>query len=202
MDTNRSNRILIVDDDPGHLATLKTITRSWGYAVQTTDDGDHAVERATTDPFDLILMDIRMARISGIEALAKIKAYNPSIPVLIMTAYSSVASAIDALKAGAYDYLIKPLDFEVLKLTLERTREHAGLKVENELLKRQLHADLDGSPASVPTPSDGTRSLEEIEKEAIVATLKATNGNKSECARRLGITRKTLHNKLKNFGIG
>jgi two-component system, NtrC family, response regulator HydG len=143
MNTNRSNRILIVDDDPGHLATLKTITRSWGYAIETADDGECAVERVTADPFDLVLMDIRMARMSGIEALAKIKAYNPSIPVIIMTAYSSVASAIDALKAGAYDYLIKPLDFEVLKLTLKRACEHAGLKVENELLKRQLHADPD-----------------------------------------------------------
>jgi two-component system response regulator HydG len=97
----------------------------------------------TADPFDLVLMDIRMVRMGGIEALAKIKAYNPSIPVIIMTAYSSVESAIDALKAGAYDYLIKPLDFEVLKLTLERACEHAGLKAENELLKRQLHADPD-----------------------------------------------------------
>jgi two-component system response regulator HydG len=143
MNTNRSNRILIVDDDPGHLATLKTITRSWGYVVDTADDGEQAVERVTADPFDLVLLDIRMVRMGGIEALAKIKAYNPSIPVIIMTAYSSVESAIDALKAGAYDYLIKPLDFEVLKLTLERACEHAGLKAENELLKRQLHADPD-----------------------------------------------------------
>lgn len=143
MNTNRSNRILIVDDDPGHLVTLKTITRSWGYAVDTADDGEEAVEQVTAAPFDLVLMDIRMNRMSGIEALAKIKAYNPSIPVIIMTAYSSVESAIDALKAGAYDYLIKPLDFEILKLTLERACEHAGLKAENELLKRQLHADPD-----------------------------------------------------------
>jgi len=143
MTANRLSRILIVDDDPGHLTTLKTITRSWGYAVETADDGDNAVERVTTDPFDLVLMDVRMAKMGGIEALEQIKAYNPSIPVIIMTAYSSVESAVDALKAGAYDYLIKPLDFEVLKLTLERAREHAGLKAENELLKRKLQADPD-----------------------------------------------------------
>ena len=143
MTANRPNRILIVDDDPGHRTTLKTITRSWGYAVDTADDGETAVERVTIDPFDLVLMDVRMAKMGGIEALEQIKAYNPSIPVIIMTAYSSVESAVDALKAGAYDYLIKPLDFEVLKLTLERAREHAGLKAENELLKRKLQADPD-----------------------------------------------------------
>ncbi|HSO20235.1 MAG TPA: sigma-54 dependent transcriptional regulator, partial [Desulfosarcina sp.] len=141
MTENRPNRILIVDDDPGHLTTLKTITRSWGYAVESAEDGDTALQQVTAEPFDLVLMDVRMARLSGIEALAQIKAYNPAIPVIIMTAYSSVESAVDALKAGAYDYLIKPLDFEVLKLTLERAGEHAGLKAENELLKKRLQAD-------------------------------------------------------------
>lgn len=98
MKTDRPTRILIVDDDPGHLITLKTIIGSWGYATETADDGDTAINRVKTESFDLILMDIRMARVSGIEALAQIKAYNPVIPVIIMTAYSSVASAIDALK--------------------------------------------------------------------------------------------------------
>ncbi len=143
MTTKRKTKILIVDDDPGHLATLKTISRSWGYAVQTAEDGVGAVEMVKSEPVDLVLMDVRMAKMSGIEALEKITAYNPSIPVIIMTAYSSVESAVEALKTGAYDYLIKPLDFEVLKLTLERAHDHAGLKTENKLLKEQLRADFD-----------------------------------------------------------
>jgi two-component system response regulator HydG len=130
--------ILVVDDDPGHLTTLKTIIRSWGYRVYLADDGIHAVESVKQRPFDLILMDVRMAQMSGIEALKKIKDYNPAIPVLIMTAYSSVDSAVEALKAGAYDYLTKPLDFEVLKLSLERALEHTGLKQENKYLKDKL----------------------------------------------------------------
>ncbi len=145
MTANKPANLLIVDDDPGHLATLKTITRSWGYSVQTAEDGVGAVERAKSEPFDLVLMDVRMAQMSGIEALEKITAYNPSIPVIIMTAYSSVESAVEALKTGAYDYLIKPLDFEVLKLTLERAHDHAGLKTENKQLKAQLRDDLDAS---------------------------------------------------------
>ena len=140
---HKATKILIVDDDPGHLVSIKTVIRSWGYEVKTADDGSTAVEMVTSNPTDLILMDVRMTKMSGIEALKQIKAYNPSIPVIIMTAYSSVGSAVEAIKAGAYDYLIKPLDFEVLKLTIERASEHAGLKEENRALKKHLQTDYD-----------------------------------------------------------
>ena len=143
MNPTRKTKILIIDDDVGHLATLKTIVRSWGYTVETGDDGEVAVEKVKSEPVDLVLMDVRMAKMSGIEALEQIKTYNPAIPVIIMTAYSSVDSAVVALKNGAYDYLVKPLDFEVLKLTIERACEHAGLKAENKRLKKRLNADLE-----------------------------------------------------------
>ena len=135
------SHILIVDDDLNHLKTLQTIVRSWGYLVSTADDGIKAVESAKERPFALILMDVRMAQMSGIEALKDIKQYNPAIPILIMTAYSSVDSAVEALKAGAYDYLTKPLDFEVLKISLARALEHSGLKAENATLRSKMSAD-------------------------------------------------------------
>ena len=134
-------QILVVDDDPGHLTTLRTIVKSWGYQVSAVDDGAKAVEKVKEKPFDLILMDVRMAEMSGIEALKKIKNHNPAIPILIMTAYSSIESAVEALKEGAYDYLTKPLDYEVLKLTLERALEHLGLKKEIRSLKEKINAD-------------------------------------------------------------
>ncbi len=133
--------VLIVDDDSNHLKMLQKIIRSWGYHVSASDDGAKAVESVKERPYDLILMDVRMAQMSGIEALQHIKQYNPAIPILIMTAYSSVDSAVEALKAGAYDYLTKPLDFEVLKLSLARALEHTGLKAENVRLKSELSAD-------------------------------------------------------------
>ena len=170
MTAQRPIKILIVDDDPGHLTTLKTLTRSWGYAVQTADDGAQAVERIQSEPVDLVLMDVRMAKMSGIEALEKITAYNPSIPVIVMTAYSSVESAVEALKTGAYDYLIKPLDFEVLKLTLERAHDHAGLKTENKLLREQLRADLD--TANIIGKSQAMKAL--MEMLAMAAPSEAT----------------------------
>ncbi len=143
MDKEKSTKILIVDDDKGHLMTLKTIVDSWGHFVETAKDGQKAIDQIKENSFDLILMDVRMAGMSGIEALKRIKAYNPAIPILIMTAYSSVDSAVEAIKSGAYDYLTKPLDFETLRLTIERSIEHAGLKEENKELKRRIRSDFD-----------------------------------------------------------
>ena len=143
MNPDEQATILVVDDDPGHRTTLETIIKSWGYRVEVANDGSKAVEKVKQKPFDLILMDVRMTIMSGIEALKLIKECNPAIPILIMTAYSSVESAVEALKAGAYDYLTKPLDFEVLKLSIERAREHVGLKEENRALREKLRSDFD-----------------------------------------------------------
>ncbi len=141
MNQSKQVTVLVVDDDPGHQTTLKTIIKSWGYHVEVANDGTKAVEKVKEIPFDLTLMDVRMAVMSGIEALKLIKQYNPAIPILIMTAYSSVESAVEALKAGAYDYLTKPLDFDALKITMERALEHTSLKTENLALKEKLQSD-------------------------------------------------------------
>jgi two-component system response regulator HydG len=86
MNSQKIFHILVVDDDLSHLKTLKTIITSWGYKAFEADDGTKAVELVKERPYDLILMDVRMAEMSGIEALKQIKEYNPSIPILIMTA--------------------------------------------------------------------------------------------------------------------
>ncbi|MGB5920991.1 MAG: sigma-54 dependent transcriptional regulator, partial [Syntrophobacteria bacterium] len=85
-----------------------------------------------------ILMDVRMVEVSGLEALSEIKSYNPAIPIIIMTAYSSVETAVEALKKGAYDYLSKPLDFDELELAIGRAMDHTRLKEENRALKERL----------------------------------------------------------------
>ncbi len=132
------NTILVADDDLAHRTMLRTLLSGWGYAITEADDGSSAMEAVRRQPFDLILMDIRMIRVSGLEALTEIKAYNPAIPVVIMTAYASVETAVQALKKGAYDYLTKPLDFDELRLTLERAMDHSHLREENRLLKESL----------------------------------------------------------------
>jgi two-component system response regulator HydG len=102
--------ILIVDDESSHRQMLEVVLSDEGYETQQADDGRTAIEAVEERFYDLILMDIRMHRIGGIEALKKIKEISPGIPIIMMTAYSSVNTAIDALKSGAYDYLTKPLD--------------------------------------------------------------------------------------------
>jgi len=141
MKVNQS--ILIVDDDLAHRTMLKKLLGGWGYEVFEADDGSVAIENVQKRPFDLILMDIRMLKVSGIEALEQVKIINPAIPIIIMTAYASVETAVDALKKGAYDYLTKPLDFDELKIAINRATEHNRLKKENEYLKKRLGEKFD-----------------------------------------------------------
>ena len=139
----KNDTVLIVDDDHAHRTMLRTLIGGWGYETHEADDGATAIEKVKERSYDLVLMDIRMVSVSGLEALDKIKSYNPAIPIVIMTAYSSVETAVDALKKGAHDYLTKPLDFAKLKLTIERAMEHTRLKQENRLLKENLGQHFD-----------------------------------------------------------
>jgi two-component system response regulator HydG len=137
------NTILVVDDDTAHRTMLRTLVGGWGYEISEADDGGSAIDMVRQQPYDLVLMDVRMLKVSGLEALAAIKSINPAIPVVIMTAYSSVETAVAALTQGAHDYLTKPLDFDKLRITLERAMEHSRLKAENRLLRERLGLQFD-----------------------------------------------------------
>jgi two-component system response regulator HydG len=138
--------------------------------VTEADDGQAAVDLVAQAAFDLILMDIRMLKVSGLEALPAIRELNPAIPILIMTAYSSVETAVAALKAGAYDYLTKPLDFDKLKLTIERAMEHQQLKTENKRLKHALGLHLDRGHIIAQSPA----MMRLLETAVLVAASEAT----------------------------
>lgn len=133
-----SAHVLIVDDDPAHRLMLTTLLGEWGYRVHEADGGLSAVHKVQEQPFDAVIMDVRMPDMDGIEATRHIHRYNPALPVIILTAFSSVPSAVEALKAGAYDYLTKPLDFDALRLALNRALEHTQLRTENQELREQL----------------------------------------------------------------
>jgi len=137
------NTILVVDDDTAHRTMLRTLVGGWGYEISEADDGGSAIGMVRQQPYDLVLMDVRMLKVSGLEALAAIKSINPAIPVVIMTAYSSVETAVATLTQGAHDYLTKPLDFDKLRITLERAMEHSRLKAENRLLRERLGLQFD-----------------------------------------------------------
>ncbi|HPA84399.1 MAG TPA: sigma-54 dependent transcriptional regulator [Deltaproteobacteria bacterium] len=163
--TNTARDILVVDDDNGHRTMLKTLLSGWGYRVYEADDGSKAIEWVRSRPFDLILMDIRMVKVSGLEALSVIKGMNPAIPVIIITAYSSVESAIEAMKKGAYEYLMKPLDFEEMHMKMEQAMEHCRLKEENRILKEIIGEHFDTRNIIGKSPSM-IRLLETTSKAA------------------------------------
>lgn len=121
--------ILVVDDDAAHRLMLHAVLTDEGYGVTDADDGTTAVQAVQHERFDLILMDVRMTEMGGIEALEAIKAINAEIPVLMMTAYPEVPAAVKAMKLGAWDYLTKPLDTDELRLRIAKllgqTQRHA-----------------------------------------------------------------------------
>lgn len=131
-------KILVVDDEPSHRQMLEAVLSADGYEVQQANDGQDAIISVEERFYDLILMDVRMSRVSGIEALKKIKELSPGIPVIIMTAYASVSTAVDALKSGAYDYLTKPLDIEELKILIAKALRQRQLEQENVYLRERL----------------------------------------------------------------
>jgi len=136
-------KILVVDDDRSHRFMLKSMFTEWGWSVAEADDGTTAVAAVEEHFYDAILMDVRMAKMDGMEALRRIHAFNPAIPVVIMTAYSSVDSAVEAIKIGAHDYLTKPLDFERLRLTMARALDHRQVVEEKEGAKSGKKDDID-----------------------------------------------------------
>ncbi|MCI5147443.1 MAG: response regulator, partial [Candidatus Electrothrix sp. AR3] len=115
----KTAKILIVDDEQGHRYNIYSILTDWGWSCQEADDGVTAVEAVRNGPFDLVLMDVCMTTMDGLEALQKIHAINPAIPVVMMTASSSIDFAVEAIKQGAHDYLPKPVDVDRLRNTLE-----------------------------------------------------------------------------------
>ncbi|MEJ2659106.1 MAG: sigma-54 dependent transcriptional regulator [Desulfobacteraceae bacterium] len=163
-------KILVVDDDAAHRLMLKTVLADDGYAITEAGDGTAAVAAVESQFYDLILMDLKMAHMDGLEALRRIKALSPGIPVIIMTAYASVGTAVNALKSGASDYLTKPVDIDELKILIDKTLHHRRLEQENLYLKERLadrfdlSAIIGRSPAMVQlfetitlvAPSDAT----------------------------------------------
>jgi two-component system, NtrC family, response regulator HydG len=132
------SKILVVDDDAAHRLMLNTVLADDGYEITEAGDGAAAVGAVENQFYDLILMDLKMAHMDGLEALRRIKALSPGIPVIIMTAYASVGTAVNALKSGASDYLTKPVDIDELKILIDKTLHHRRLEQENLYLKERL----------------------------------------------------------------
>jgi two-component system response regulator HydG len=122
--TNQQTTVLIVDDEQVHRYMLSSMLKGWGWRCVEADDGTSAVAAVEKNSYDAVLMDIRMLKMDGTEAFRRIHDMRPALPVILMTAYSSVDDAVLMIREGAYDYLTKPLDFDRLRLALERAVDH------------------------------------------------------------------------------
>ena len=140
-DTARE-RILVVDDERGMRELLRITLKKEGYKVSTASSAQEALDLLDKGLFDLVITDIKMPQLSGIELLKRIKALDPGVPVIMITAYASVDTAVEAMKEGAYDYISKPFNVEELKHLIRNVLEKRRLERENILLKRELESHL------------------------------------------------------------
>ncbi|MFO0761337.1 MAG: sigma-54 dependent transcriptional regulator [Byssovorax sp.] len=131
-------RILVVDDEPSARSGLEKLLRQDGYEVDAAAEGPIALAIASERPPDVVVTDLKMPKMDGVELLRKLREQDPDLPVIVVTAFGDVASAVGAMRAGAEDYLTKPVDFDALALAIERALERRDLKVEAENLRRQL----------------------------------------------------------------
>lgn len=128
-------RILIVDDQELMRDSLAATLAREGHEVVAANDGAVAITRLGAGRFDLMITDLKMPKMTGIELLAEARRLHPDMPVVMMTAFATIQTAVEAMKLGAYDYIQKPFDGEEIKLLVERTLEHNRLKLENQALR-------------------------------------------------------------------
>lgn len=131
-------RILVVDDDESLRWVTQAQLQQSGYEVNAAADGTGALESIQQVPPDLVITDLRMPGMSGLELLKKIKADYPEILVIMVTAFGTVENAVEAMKAGAYDYITKPVNMDELRLIVNRGLEHLDLREEVRLLRSNL----------------------------------------------------------------
>jgi DNA-binding NtrC family response regulator len=133
-----SGSILVVDDEKGQREILDVILKKEGYRVVDVPGGREALEKLETGLFDLILTDLKMQGMSGMDLLGKVLEDNADQCVVMMTAHGTIDSAVEAIKKGAFDYLEKPLERDDLLLTVQRALEHVALRRENRVLHKKL----------------------------------------------------------------
>jgi DNA-binding NtrC family response regulator len=160
-------KILVVDDEAIVRDSLDGWFRQDGYEVRTAENAKEALRLAAQEHFDIALIDIKMSGMDGLELQTRLCAADPELTLILMTAYASVESALKAMKAGAYDYIVKPFDPDDLSLLVRRAAEHRSLRSENLRLKRSLEA-VTAPPPLVGTSPATRRVLE------LVATVAGT----------------------------
>ena len=129
------NQILLVDDDVALCELLAGALRSHSYVVEVVGDADQALERTRGRDFDAVIADIYLSGRTGIELCSQLSAQQPDLPILVITGHGSMDTAIAAIRAGAYDFITKPIEIEPLLMSLQRASRHHQLKREVHRLR-------------------------------------------------------------------
>ncbi len=174
-----THKLLIVDDDETFSRVLSRALASRGFAVETATDADGAIVAARKQRPTFCVLDLKLGENNGLRLIPELKAIVPDMRILLLTGYASIATAVEAIKRGAHDYLAKPVDADAVARALLD-----GDGGEN-----------DGDDAAAEAP-DAPLPLRRLEWEHIQRVLTECDGNISETARRLGMHRRTLQRKL------
>ena len=222
-------RVLIIDDDPLIRAGCRKILERRGFTCTDAQDGARALECVRRASFDAALLDLKMPGLSGMETLKKLRDESPNTAVIIISGYASIDSAVETVKAGAFDYLPKPFTPEVLTSRVRRAVRAVREALEASLIQRELERKklgnteiappvsmrrigrvarlIHGSAEKAPLPGvptgadDSPGSIVQLEADAIRNALRHFRGNKTRAAENLGINRKTLREKMRKYGI-
>ncbi|MEJ2628395.1 MAG: response regulator [bacterium] len=134
----KNKNILVIDDEELIRELLKDTFEKEKYVVETAENGEQAFKMISSDDFDLVITDIRLPDISGMEILEKIKSKYPEIGVIMITAYGSIKSAVKSMKDGAFDYIAKPFEIDEIRIVVKKYFEFEDLKNENKYLRSEL----------------------------------------------------------------
>jgi DNA-binding NtrC family response regulator len=178
-------RILIVDDQEMMRDSLAANLVREGHDVVAAGDGPVAVDKLAASRFDLLISDLKMPKMTGIELLAEAKKLRPDMPVVLMTAFATVQTAVEAMKLGAYDYIQKPFDGDEIKHLVDRTLEHNRLKLENQALRSM--ADINNPRPLIGNSDvmhDVRKKIEQVAKSSSTVLIRGESGTGKEVVAR------------------
>jgi DNA-binding NtrC family response regulator len=191
--------VLIVDDERTLARAIKAFLTESGYEAEVAGDAEQALRLLETMRPDVVFTDVRLPGMDGIELLRRIREFDPSIPVVIMTAHGTIEGAVEAVKLGAFDYLKKPVDLEELKLLADRAQEHFQLRQELSYYRRRdaargsLPAGVVGESQAVRQVLDQARQIAVLDETPPVLIIGETGTGK-------GLVARTIHSSSPRAG--
>src|SRR5450432_1132099 len=151
------SNILIIDDEKAIRKTLSEILSYEGYKIDEAGDGEEGFRKFREKEYDVILCDIKMPKMDGIEFLDKAKEANPDLPIIMISGHGTIETAVEAVKKGAYDYISKPPDLNRLLITIRNAMDKTSLVAETKVLKRKVSRVQDMIGESTPIHKSGRR---------------------------------------------